>query len=63
MSILFIFIAFLIGVSLSIFLMNVFLKDEKKYQNNCSDEMIDDLLQSKKELREKIKKIKDEKIK
>ena len=63
MSVTFILIAFLIGISLSIFLMNTFLKDEERFQNNCSEEMIDDLLQSKKELREKIKKIKDRKSK
>lgn len=63
MSVIFILIVLLLGLSLSILLLYILLKDDPETNYDCTDEKIQEIIQSKRDIREKVNKIKIEKKK
>lgn len=63
MSVMFVLIVFLLGLFLSGFLLYTLLKDDPETNYDCTDEKIQEIIQSKRDIREKVNKIKIEKKK
>ena len=59
----FVLIVFLLGLFLSGFLLYTLLKDDPETNYDCTDEKIQEIIQSKRDIREKVNKIKIEKKK